>query len=185
MPRSGSKSGLTRRELLRRGGLGSFAFCVAGAVQMLTPAAARAAGARLEFLTAEELDLVETLGEALVPGARAAGVGHFVDRMLSVPDAQCLLMIRYLDVSPPYGELYRDALARVRRLAPAHRAGALPADIAGRLMRDDAGDWPHLPAPLFYFALRGDAMDVVYGTPAGAARLGLPYMAHIEPPALP
>ena len=36
--------------------------------------------------------------------------------------------------------------------------------------------------PFFYFVLRNDAVDVVYGTKDGIESLGIPYMAHIEPP---
>lgn len=39
-----------------------------------------------------------------------------------------------------------------------------------------------LPARLFYFALRSDAVDVVYGTVEGFQKLGIPYMPHIAPP---
>jgi len=42
--------------------------------------------------------------------------------------------------------------------------------------------WIGPPAALFYFVLRNDALDVVYGTEAGFAKLGIPYMAHIAPP---
>jgi hypothetical protein len=38
-----------------------------------------------------------------------------------------------------------------------------------------------VPAPLFYFGLRSDAIDVVYGTVDGFAKLGIPYMPHILP----
>ena len=33
-----------------------------------------------------------------------------------------------------------------------------------------------------YFVLRNDAVDVFYGTQDGFEALGIPYMAHIEPP---
>jgi len=42
--------------------------------------------------------------------------------------------------------------------------------------------WQGPPAPLAYHALRNDAVDVVYGTPAGLQKLGVPYMEHILPP---
>ena len=38
-----------------------------------------------------------------------------------------------------------------------------------------------IPAPLFYFALRSDAVDVVYGTVEGFRKLDIPYMPHILP----
>ena len=43
--------------------------------------------------------------------------------------------------------------------------------------------WAGPPPPLFYLAVRSDAADLVYGTPAAFARMQVPYMAHIEPPA--
>ena len=42
--------------------------------------------------------------------------------------------------------------------------------------------WTGPPAGLFYFTLRSDAIDVVYGTQRGFENLGVPYMAHIAPP---
>lgn len=41
--------------------------------------------------------------------------------------------------------------------------------------------WSGPPAPLVYFVLRSDALDVVYGTEAGFALLDVPYMPHIPP----
>jgi hypothetical protein len=42
--------------------------------------------------------------------------------------------------------------------------------------------WRGPSAPLFYFALRSDAVDVVYGTIEGFRKLNVPYMPHIVPP---
>ena len=42
--------------------------------------------------------------------------------------------------------------------------------------------WAGPPAPLVYFVVRSDAVDVVYGTPEGFDKLGVPYMQHIMPP---
>ncbi len=50
------------------------------------------------------------------------------------------------------------------------------------MMQKNPDGWTNAPpAPLFYFALRSDAIDVTYGTMAGFERLDIPYMAHIEP----
>jgi hypothetical protein len=54
--------------------------------------------------------------------------------------------------------------------------------ITGRIAQTNPDGWTGPPAPLFYFALRNDALDVVYGTVQGIESLGLPYMAHIQPP---
>ena len=54
-----------------------------------------------------------------------------------------------------------------------------------RLMKDLAAGaaqpWDGAPSPFVHFVLRADAIDVAYGTRSGFARLGIPYMAHIEP----
>ena len=50
-----------------------------------------------------------------------------------------------------------------------------------RLRQGKIESW-HGPAQSFVYAtLRNDAVDVVYGTVAGFARLGVPYMPHILP----
>ena len=65
---------------------------------------------RFRLLKADEAQTIEALGETLVPGARAAGVAHFVDQQLSVPPEEALLEARILNVRPPYANFYRAAV---------------------------------------------------------------------------
>lgn len=125
----------------------------------------RGAGAGLQFFTAGEAGRLDALGEALVPGARAAGLSRYIDRYVSVAPANSLLTLRYLDVAPPYGEFYRKSL---RRLGAWH-------DVAKAVRRLAETE------PLFYFALRSDAIDVTYGTMSGFKALDVPYLPHIAP----
>jgi len=37
------------------------------------------------------VETIEALGETIVPGARAAGIAHFIDQQLSVPLEEALL----------------------------------------------------------------------------------------------
>src|SRR5205085_9857449 len=53
---------------------------------------------------------LEALGETLVPGARAAGIAHFIDHHISVPPEEALLEARILNVRPPYANFYRAAI---------------------------------------------------------------------------
>jgi hypothetical protein len=55
--------------------------------------------------------------------------------------------------------------------------------LATSLAKGEIKDWMGPPAPLFFFVLRNDAVDVKYGTQAGFESLGVPYMPHIAPPA--
>ncbi len=183
---------VSRRSFLRRsaivGGL-LLPFTIAGREVLAAPAEARAAAAPLRFLTVDEATDLERLGEALVPGSATAGLAHYVDQQLACPAADSMLMARYLGVVPPFGEFYRGALGAVRE-ALAARTGdgaSRVRDLAGALQRAFTGaplpGWDGPPAGLVYFVLRSDAIDVLYGTPDGFARLGVPYMAHIQPPA--
>ncbi len=54
--------------------------------------------------------------------------------------------------------------------------------ILGQFAQANPEGWEGPPGPFFYFVLRNDAVDVVYGTKEGMESLGIPYMAHIEPP---
>lgn len=123
-------------------------------------------GEGLRFFTAEEARRLDSLGNALVPGARPAGLSRYIDRYVSVAPANTLLMLRYLDIAPPYGEFYRRGLRRLGRFRDADEAVRRIANTQ----------------PLFCFALRSDAIDVTYGTMSGFEALHVPYLPHIAPP---
>jgi len=142
-------------------------------------------------LSSRQSRVLQFVGERFVPGAIRCGHVPFVMKMLAVPPERCLLAIKYFDIPPPYVDSYRAALdsidaQSVRTLgmefyeAPDSAQDA----ILGRMLSNDVHDWRGPPAPLVYHFLRLDAVDVVYGTQAGFAALGIPYMAHIEPPSL-
>jgi len=46
------------------------------------------------LLRPDEVETIEALGETIVPGARAAGIAHFIDQQLSVPLEEALLETR-------------------------------------------------------------------------------------------
>src|SRR5713101_8087545 len=71
----GGKRMIKRRQFL----IGSLAFTVGGAQVLLTAREARAQGVPFGLLKADEAESIEALGETLVPGARAAGIAHFID----------------------------------------------------------------------------------------------------------
>lgn len=128
------------------------------------------------------------LGEILLPGADAAGIVHFVDHHVSVPPADSILMIRYLDWPPPFAALHRGGLATLDAFARTTHGSSfteVPAEVAhqvvGAIAPEQSQDWQRQLSQLLFFAARSDAVDVVYGTKAGIEALGLPYLAHIEP----
>ena len=160
----------------------------AGATQLLTPAAAREADIPLRRFSADEAATLDSLAETLVPGARLAGITHFIDAQLAAKPEDNLLMLRYLDVPPPWDGFYRTGLAALNAAAAArHHQRFADLDtptrlaLAKGLSAAPAADWQGPPSPLFLFAVRADAVDVVYGTVAGFAALGVPYLDHIEP----
>ena len=112
----------TRRRILQGAGIGLLSYTLGGRTVLLTPAQARSHGVPLQVLTSDEAATLETLGEALVPGAAEAGVVQFVDQQLSVDANNALLMARYLNVEPPYVNFYSAAIAAVhaysRALSP-------------------------------------------------------------------
>ncbi|MDT7934122.1 MAG: gluconate 2-dehydrogenase subunit 3 family protein [Sphingomonadaceae bacterium] len=174
----------TRRGALAALGLMPFLFD--GTLREATAAEAKAGGAAYRVLNAGEVRALEAFGEVLLPGARAAGVAHYVDAQLARPPADSLLMLRYLDVPPPYDGFYKAGLAALDKHAGGSFAAFAPdkaAELVRALSAAPAPDWAGPPSPLFYFAVRADAVDVIYGTMAGFAKLGIPYMAHIEPSA--
>lgn len=179
-----------RRTFLRGAGVGLLGFTVAGARVFLTPSEARAADAALQALTAAEAASLEAVGEAFAPGAAKAGIAWFVDQQLTVPPNDSLLMARYFNVPPPYADFYGASLAALNGFSRVRHEEAfadLDNDTATQLLRElltgEPDGWQGPPALLVYLVLRNDAVDVVYGTPEGIESLGVPYMAHIRPPA--
>jgi hypothetical protein len=150
--------------------------------KMLWPHQAKAQGAPLDPLTAAEAALVETVGDILVPGAAAAGLAHYLAAQLRKPPADTLLIVRTLDVAPPYLNFYRAGLAALAETGVASQDPETALAALRSMMTGNPPGWSAaIPAPLFMFVLRSDAVDVTYGTPAGFQKLGVPYMAHIEP----
>jgi hypothetical protein len=175
---------MKRREFV----VGTLAFTVGGAQVLLSAREARAQGVPFRLLNADEAETIEALGETLVPGARAAGIAHFIDHQISVPPEEALLEARILNVRPPYANFYRAALGAVDR-ASSVQSGRRFAWLASHeqrefvnLMRQNKLEgWQGPPGGFVYFVLRSDAVDVVYGTVEGYQALGIPYMAHIAP----
>ena len=164
-------------------------YLVQGAWLSLSPAQALAQQLPLTTLTAAQGATLAALGEALLPGAAAAGVAHFVDQQLGGSADDCMLMVRYFSVPLPYAAFYRggldaiETLARQRQGKPFTECGAdEKRALIAPLLGGQVEGWSGPPAPLFYLSLRSDAVDVVYGDPLGAKALALPYMEHILPP---
>src|ERR1700704_6805479 len=114
---------IERRAFMKGATLGALAFTVGGAEVLLTPGAARAQGVPLRTLTAAQAATLDALGETLVPGARQAGISHFVDQQISIPPDEALLEARILNVRPPYANFYRAALGAVDRASQALNGG--------------------------------------------------------------
>jgi len=180
---------IERRAFVKGAAVGALAFTVAGADVLLTPGAARAQGVPFKTLTAGEAATLEALGETLVPGARQAGISHFVDQQISIPAEEALLEARILNVRPPYANFYRAALGAVERASQALNGGRGFAELdeAGQrglvdaMRQNKVSGWQGPGSPFVYLVLRSDAVDVVYGTMDGYAGLGIPYMPHIAP----
>jgi len=155
---------------------------------MLTPRQAHAQNVPLRTLTPEQAATLGAMGEALVPGAKDAGVVNFVDQQISVPPEQALLQARILNVRPPFADFYRAALGAIdgasdktkgrkfAQLSPDEQH-----DFVALMRLNKIDSWQGPPGPFVFTVLRSDAVDVVYGTMEGYAALGVPYMPHIAP----
>ena len=166
----------------------SLSVTAGGAAALLSPREARAQGVPYRLLKADEADTIEALGETLVPGARAAGIAHFIDHQVSVPPEEALLEARILNVRPPYINFYRAAIGALDRAAKAqhgrdfaHLATPDQRDLVNQMRQNKVEGWQGPPGGFVYLVLRSDAVDVVYGTEEGYKALGIPYMAHIAP----
>ena len=179
---------MKRREFIRGAAMGALAFTVGGAQVLLSAREARAQGVPFRLLKADEGETIEALGETLLPGARAAGVAHFVDQQIAVPPEESLLQARILNVKPPYVNFYRAAIGAIDKASRA-RSGrrftslntAEQREFVDLMRQNKLEGWQGPPAPFVYLITRSDAVDVVFGTMEGYASLGIPYMAHIPP----
>ncbi len=174
-----------RRTVVR--GTGLVALSIMTPLGRMTPVAAQTAQTALLNLADREAGTLAALAETLVPGATDAGIARYIDAQLT--SDQPLLMLHYLDWPGDPAGFYRDSIAALDTVAAGRAAesfASLPeADrtaIAGQLLGGAIEGWTGPPPFLVYFAVRADAVDVVFGTPDGFASLGVPYMAHIQPP---
>ena len=179
---------ISRRNFIRQSGL-ALTFTVAGKALLLTPREAYARNVPFSVLNPAEVKVLEAICEHLLPDASENGVAHFVDRQLMQDPNDSLLFIKCFNVEPPYENFYRSALAGISRVSETVYGRSImeldQADAASLIesLRDgNVSGWNGPPPPLVYHILRNDAVDVVYGTMEGFANLGIPYLAHIEPP---
>lgn len=179
---------IERRAFVKGATLGALAFTVGGSTAMLTAREARAVNVPFRLLKENEAETIELMGEALVPGARSAGIAHFIDQQIAVPPEQALLQARILNVRPPYANFYRAAIRAIEggsdkvygrkfeQLSPSDKR-----DFVNLMRQNKIQGWQGPAGPFVYAVLRSDAVDVVYGTVEGYEALGVPYMAHIAP----
>lgn len=179
----------TRRRFIKNTGVGLLTFVVGGCDVEMSPQEAREKRVPYGVLSAEEAAAIDAMGEVLVPGSAEAGLAHFIDHQLGETVDQQLLMIKYLGVNPPFALFYQGALAALDRVSRGLHDFAFPeldrtvqTEMVSQIAQANPEGWEGPPAPFFYFVLRADAVDVVYGTKDGVESLGVPYMAHIEPP---
>lgn len=174
-----------RRDLLQSGGA---TLAAAGAAALFNPRQARAAGAPLHVLSASEATSIEMLSDALVPGAREAGVAHYVDHELASTSPR--LLLRFAQLPGPMAPHYHRALAAFDASMTAQKLGtfsALSPDAqhgvieALRTGKFTPWDTQAVPPALFYAMMRNDGVDVVYGSAEGFKHLDIPYMPHIMP----
>jgi hypothetical protein len=182
-------SEIERRALMKGAALSALAFTAGGAELLLSPRQARAQNIPFKTLTPEQVETLDALGDTLVPGAKQAGISHFVDQQLSVPPGEALLEARILNIKPPYANFYRAALGAIDKASKAANGDRGLAQLNDTerhafvdLMRQNKVEgWQGPPGPFVYLIMRSDAVDVVYGTMDGYAALGIPYMPHIAP----
>ena len=179
---------MERRVFLKGASMGALAFTVGGVEVLMTPGQARARAVPYRLLNGEDAETIEALGETLVPGAREAGIAHFIDQQVSVTASEALLEARIVNIKPPFINFYRAAIGGVDKASNGRsgkRFAALSAseqhDFIDQLRQNKIEGWQGPPAGQVYFVLRSDAVDVVYGTMEGYESLGVPYLPHIVP----
>lgn len=182
---------LTRRTFVDRAVKGSMlclTFNLGGVSLLLTPEEARAQGIPLTLLNSEQARRLGKLADTMVPGSVDLGVVEFIDHQLNTDPNEALLIAKYFGVGLPYINFYARGLEVAAGMAQSTAGKPLEElDAAGleqlvKTMSTPGNVVEEFPIFLFYMCLRSDAVDVVYGTPAGFERLNIPYMQHILPP---
>jgi hypothetical protein len=178
---------MDRRYVLQAGGA-SLAMTAAAPLSLFDPREARAQGTPFKVLSPDEVTTIEALSDALVPGARNAGVSHYIDHELASLSPR--LMLRFAQLRGPMAPHYRGALAAFAASMTAQGNGAfsslspdaqhtvIEALRTGTIKPWDAGA---VVPPVFYGMMRNDGVDVVYGSAEGFKNLDIPYMPHIMP----
>jgi hypothetical protein len=178
---------MDRRHVLKAGGA-SLAIAAAAPLALFDPRAARAQALPFKVLSPDEVTTIEALSDALVPGAREAGVAHYIDHELASPSPR--LLLRFAQLRGPMAPYYRGALAAFTASMSAQGKGTFPSLAGdaqeavveslrtGTIKPWDAGA---VPPPVFYGMMRNDGVDVVYGSVEGFKTLDIPYMPHIMP----
>ena len=185
---------LDRRRFLKASGLAVSVVSLTGATLLLSPSEAKAQNVPFKVLEPSEAALLEAIAEEMLPGATKAGVAYFVDDQLAKPYSENLLMARYLQVEPPMAGFYKGSLGAFAGFCQKKYGKpfteldkATRKELIGSLFQEtpkgpvNPQGWQGPPAFLVYLSIRADAVDVVYGTMEGFDKLGMPYMAHIEP----
>jgi hypothetical protein len=179
---------IQRRAFVKGAAIGALAFTVGGSTVMLTARQARAGNVPFRLLKADEAETLESMGEALVPGARSAGIAHFIDQQISGPPEEALLQARILNVRPPFANFYRATIKAIEGASNktyamkfARLSQGDKRDFINAMRQNKAAGWQGPPGPFVYGVLRSDAVDVVYSTMEGYEALGVPYMPHIAP----
>jgi hypothetical protein len=179
----------TRRTFIRNSSIGLLTFYVGGCEVEMTPQEARERDIAFGVLSDAEASTLDALGEILLPGSAAAGLSHFIDHQLGTSADKQLLMIKYLGVPVPFAPFYHGGIAALNGLSQSQKNQRFADlgqedqfELVAAFAQGNPDGWEGPPGPFFYFVLRNDAVDVVYGTKDGIESLGIPYMAHIEPP---
>jgi Gluconate 2-dehydrogenase subunit 3 len=177
-----------RRGFVKGATVGALGFTIGGVQVFMAAGEARARGVPFRLLDAHQGETLEALGETLVPGARQAGIAHFIDQQLSVPPHESLLQARIFNFRPPFADFYRTAIVAVDGASRktfgrdfADLQNPEQRDFVDRMRQNKIEGWTGSPGAMVYAVLRADAVDVVYGTMEGYEMLGIPYMPHIPP----
>ena len=178
---------MKRRTLIRAATASAIATSAAPVSALFDPCAARAAAEPLRVLTSDQAAAIEGLCDAIVPGARDAGVAHYIDHELSGNSPR--LLLRFAQLPGPMTPYYTDGIAAFSAAVMQQKQAAFASlrtddqhAIIEALRTGTLAPWANAVAPpVFFGMMRNDGVDVVYGSIDGFKRLGMPYMPHIAP----